>query len=587
MKHESNIVQTQKIILSFLVSEGKLTGSQASSLPPAESMESIIPDIIRISGNEESVCSAVAKALKRRQFVEIEEGRRYIVPPGNEQFVIYDGTAFMPNPLDRKTSEQAMNFARRNSLGSNLSLGVISSTKLDGLRANSLDNEDEVAADDETNKRLAQKRIDEMIREAAAKDATDIHLQPTQGDRIQVRYRIDGKLKTMRTYPNALHNSVLRVVVENMCSLTLETVKPQDGKFDFELSPNKRINVRVSSIPALQKSDKSIKLVLRLLGNNTKLSNLRDLGMDPRNLAILQRIGNEPNGMIVLTGPTGSGKTTTNNAVLLDSYRNNPNRNFHTIEEPVEIMHEGMTHTECGEHLSFADALRALLRQDPDVIYVGEIRDLETADLAYKAAMTGHLVLTTLHTNNAHESIDRLAREGINPGIIATNTTALVAQRLVRSLCPHCKKQYRFSTDSDRVALYGANRLFKGDSEHILYKASGTGCTHCGVDSGGLKGRRGVLEILELTPVIQEAILNGMSPFLLRRSSIADGSFRDLWDDGLRLVLEGVVSFEELEHELKPYMNDRASGIKAPVLVQHAGHAPPASAAPIRQLPNL
>ena len=362
----------------------------------------------------------------------------------------------------------------------------------------------------------------------------------------------------------------------------------QDGKFDFAVSTHKKINLRVSTLPVTKGSESTPKVVVRLLGNDTSLANLDRLGMSAENKALLRRLGEAPNGLIIVTGPTGSGKTTTLNAMLLDIYGQDPNRNYHTIEEPVEIQHEGMSHTECGKHLSFATALRALLRQDPDVILLGEIRDNETAEYAFKAGQTGHLVLTTLHTNNAHESLDRLGRMDIPTDIIATNTQAIMAQRLVRSLCKSCKVEYLFRSDEKRFALYGSNPVFGSNGDLKLYRANPKGCQVCNNgshQSGGLKGRRGVIEVLELTPEIQEAILNGISPSLLRRSQIAEGTFKDLWDDGLRLVFEGVIGFEQLEKELRPYLSDRVGAPKN--LQEKTGIRPTREASTSSLVPQL
>ncbi|QHF00595.1 GspE/PulE family protein (plasmid) [Pseudomonas cannabina pv. alisalensis] len=559
----------QKKILNLLVSEGKITNSQAQSLPPSESVESIIPDIARMTNNEDALVAAVATALSRPAFVEVEEGRKAILPGPSENFCVYDGIVYLTNPLDQRSIQRALTWARQKKnegelkTEGDLRIGVIGAAKLDGLRNTVIDDDEVVTADGEQAKQLAAKRIDDMIREAASKDATDIHLQPTQGDRVQVRYRIDGDLRTQRTYLNTLHDSICRVAIETRSNLILETGTAQDGKFSFDLTGNKKINLRLSSLPVQRGSDKALKLVLRLLGNNTKLSNLPQLGLSKRNEEIMRRLGNQPNGLIAVTGPTGSGKTTTLGAVLVDAYRNNPDRNYHTIEEPVEIQHEGMSHTECGKHLTFADALRALLRQDPDVILVGEMRDEETADLGYKAAQTGHLVLTTLHTNNAHESIARLERMNIPSDIIASNTSAFAAQRLVRRLCTGCRVEYRFKDSVKQASLYGLNQIFNGNTDVCLYRANPEGCEKCGRESGGMKGRAGILEVLEFTPDVQEAILSGVSPNTMRRSSIADGTFLDLWDDGLRLVKDGITSFEELEKHLRPYLTDRLAGSRA------------------------
>lgn len=562
------LLRRQKQILQILVDDGKVSAAQASAMATAENVESIIPDINRLANDENAVASAVGKALTKKVFEEVEEGRQAIMPPNMDSWLIYDKTVFMVNPLDAKASEQAMGFVRSSGIDrTGMTIGVISAVKLEALRAVNIDDDDSTLVDKEAQKLRALQRIDEMLIEAAKKDASDIHLQPTQSDKVSIRYRIDGDLLSQRSYPISLHESIVRVVIENKCNMTLETGIPQDGKFEFEVSKGKKIGIRVSSNPVTRGADKTPKLVLRLLGNNTSLASINRVGLSARNTKILQRLGNQPNGMILVTGPTGSGKTTLLNAFMLDIYRHNPNQNYQTIEDPVEIQHDGMSHTEITPHLTFAMGLRAILRQDPDVILVGEIRDDETADLAFRGAMTGHLLLSTLHTNNAHESIGRLERMNIARDIIAANTTAIVAMRLVKALCPHCKKKYIFNTDKARFELYTGNPAFAkapGDQDICLYKANPEGCNKCGTDSGGLKGRRSILEILEVTTDVQEAILSGVPPSLIRRAGLANGSFQDLWDDGLRLVREGVIGFEQLEKPLRPYINDRVQVPHAP-----------------------
>ncbi|MGE8065118.1 GspE/PulE family protein [Pseudomonas sp. NPDC089569] len=559
-----SILRRQKQILQVLVEEGKVSAAQAAAMAVAENIESIIPDINRLANDENAVASAVGKVLNRKVFQEVEEGRQATLPPNMDSWLIYDNTVYMTNPLDSKVNEQAMDFVRRSGIDrTGIAVGVISAIKLEALRTINIDDDDTTPVDKEAQKLLALQRIEDMLLEAAKKDASDIHLQPSQSDRVSIRYRIDGDLLSQRSYPVSLHDSIVRVVMETKSQLTLETGIPQDGKFDFEFNKGKKIGIRVSSNPVTRGSEKTPKLVLRLLGTNTSLASINKLGLSLRNLEILQRVGNQPNGMILVTGPTGSGKTTLLNAIILDIYRHNPNQNYQTLEDPVEIQHEGMSHTEVTPFLTFAMGLRAILRQDPDVILVGEIRDNETADLAFRGAMTGHLLLSTLHTNNAHDSIGRLERMDIARDILAANTTAIVAQRLVKKLCDGCKKQYLFNSDKSRYELYSGNAAFSklpGDKDICLYKANPNGCEKCGPDSGGLKGRHAVLEILEITTDIQEAILNGVPPSVIRRTGIANGSFHDLWDDGLRLVRDGILGFEQLEKPLRPYLTDRIRG---------------------------
>lgn len=555
----ANIVGIQRKILRHLVEAGKITQQQADTQPASDTMEQVVPDILRVCKDDEAVAHAIGKALDRDVFHEVEEGLTITQGQDGEPWFIYGNTIYIANPFHKRMVERATGFARSNNIPSP-KVGVVSHSRLESIKAIDTEDDDSSVQDSEQLKARAIQRVEDLVREAAKLNASDIHLQPTQGDQIQVRFRLDGELLTRKRYSTVIHEAILRVIVENNCGLTLELNKPQDGKYSFSLSSHKKINLRVSTLPVSRGSEATPKIVVRLLGNDSSLSDLNKLGMAKSNLALIRRIADAPNGLIIVTGPTGSGKTTTLNATLLDIYGRDPNRNYHTIEEPVEMQHEGMSHTECGEHLSFAAALRALLRQDPDVILLGEMRDNETAEYAFKAGQTGHLVLTTLHTNNSHESLDRLARMDIPADIIVSNTRAIMAQRLVRSLCKSCRVEYLFRSDEQRFSLYGSNPVFNGNGDLKLYRANPKGCQICntsGHQSGGLKGRRGVIEILEMTPEIQEAVLGGITASQLRRSQLLEGTFKDLWDDGLRLVADGVVGFEQLEKELGPYSSHR------------------------------
>ncbi|MAG65509.1 MAG: pilus assembly protein [Pseudomonadales bacterium] len=551
----------QSLVLKALARAGKITDQQASTQPPSENLSDLIPDVLRICKDDEAVQAAVAEVNRKPAFSDLEDGLTLIQSPEDNDWVIVGNTLYLTNLYDTRANARGMHYGRTKGIHV-AGLGCISHSQIERLRSFEGETE-ESELDDESLKAQAAKRVEEMIRVAAQLDASDIHLQPTQGDQVAVRYRIDGDLITHKLYKNTLHEAIARITIENLCNLSLQTSVPQDGKFEFQVSSSKKINLRVSSIPVSRASDKPLKLVFRLLGNNGGLANLHRLGMSRENVETLQRLGSAPNGMIILTGPTGSGKTTTLNALLLDISGRWPNKNYHTLEEPVELQHEGMSHTEVGPGVSFADGLRSLLRQDPDVLLVGEMRDPETASLGFTAAMTGHLVLSTLHTNNAHESFGRLARMGVDPEIIVTNTTAFIAQRLIKTLCQSCRVAYELRTNSKQLATYGNHPAFayqKGAT--VLYRANPNGCSACKANeshnSAGLKGRRGIIEILEITPDVQNAILDGENLTLMRRRQISEGTFKDLWDDGLRLVADGIVGIEQLEANLKPFIEDRA-----------------------------
>lgn len=548
------ILVAQQKVYDHLVKRGKVSLQIAESQPVSESFAAIMGDAIRVSKDDNAVAEAAAAAVKMDYIAVTEEGLPICCADREDGWLVYSNILCVTNPFDSALISAAQAWARRENIVVG-KLAVISSTYLAQLRAVHGDQGEEASLDD----KLALQQAEDYIRLAARHDASDVHFVPNQSDKVDLKFRIDGVLRTQRTIDLATYTTMVRAIIEQRCNLQFQTLSQQDGKFELSLDSTKAINLRVSTIPVSRRSESSPKLVLRLLGNNTALVNLERLDLSEHHYEQMIRFGTYPNGMIVMTGPTGSGKTTTLSAELISMQNMNPNRNFHTIEDPVEMQHQGMSHTEVTGNLTFAMALRALLRQDPDVILVGEMRDNETAELGYKAAMTGHLVLTTLHTNNAHESIDRLKRMDVGTDLIVTNTTAFLAQRLVRCLCPYCKIKYRLKDDQVRYQRYGKDPAFaalKGETE--VFKANPAGCEKCGGPaSAGEKGRRGIIEILEMTPDVQVALLNGVNPAILRRKQIAERSFLDLWDDGLRLVVKGVIGFHQLEGSLKPYEVDR------------------------------
>lgn len=569
MSIQDKIKQVQSKIYQHLVSRNKVTQQIADSQPPSETMAAIMLDATRVSKDDAAVAEAAAHALNIFYLTLAEEGLSIRCAGPEDGWIVYSDYVCVTNPYDKALCDSAFAWARREDLPYR-SLGVVSSSYLAQLRAahsESFDNQDSV--DD----KLALEQIEAIIRNAAGMDASDVHFVPDQTEKVEVKYRIDGELRTQpKKIDLKVFVAMVRAVLEQKCNRTYEAIHQQDGKFDLQVGGNKTINLRVSTLPVIRGSETAPKLVVRLLGNNAALANLNRMGLSPHNLEKLLRYGKYPSGMIVLTGPTGSGKTTTLYAQLINMQNTNPNRNFHTVEDPVEIQQTGMSHTEVTDNLSFADALRALLRQDPDVILVGEMRDNETAELAFKASMTGHLVLSTLHTNTSHESVGRLQSMEIGTDLIVTNVTAFLAQRLVRCLCEKCKVVSSLKTDQMRFTKYGQHKAFQElGGETLVYSKNEAGCGHC--NGYGEKGRRGIIEIFEMTAAAQIELLGGKNPSILRREQISAGTFEDLWDDGLRLVAEGSISFEQLENELKPYEVDRV-GMNVSATSVHAVPVP-------------
>jgi len=377
--------------------------------------------------------------------------------------------------------------------------------------------------------------LEELFDRAIALRATDIHIEPL-GSEAQVRVRVDGMLRTL---PSALEASVparaLISRVKILSSLNIaERRIPQDGRMRIKVR-NRDFDLRVATMPTTNGEA----AILRLLDRSTKVVDFDQLGFSPRDSALLQASLELPHGMLIVTGPTGSGKTTTLAASLGNLDRHT--RKILTIEDPVEYQISGVSQTQVRPTvgLTFASALRAFLRQDPDVIMVGEIRDTETAKIAIQAALTGHLVLTTLHTNTAAAAITRLVDIGVEPFLIASTVTAIMGQRLVRLLCPDCKQRY--SVDDEQIKTNP--RLIALDIPSGAELYAPTGCVRCG--HSGYRGRRAIFELLEITEGVRRLILAGADDAAIEKQARADG-MTTMTEDGRQKCLAGLTTIDEV-----------------------------------------
>ena len=359
--------------------------------------------------------------------------------------------------------------------------------------------------------------------------ASDLHFEP-QEDYFRIRFRKDGVMQTGWSFPLGIRDGIVpRLKLISGLEPSNSDV-PLDGSISYNLIDTRDIDIRVSSLPSLYGE----KIVLRILDKGKKMLTLNDLGMETRESRKIDRIIRRPNGLILVTGPTGSGKTTTLYGILGEL--NTENVNIVTAEDPVEYKLSGLTQVNCGSDtgLNFADALRSFLRQDPDVMMVGEIRDMETADIALKSAMTGHIVLSTLHTNDAASAINRLINMGIPPYLAASAQITVVAQRLVRRLCSHCKTKY--TPEKEALTVLG---LEPGDT--AFYK--GEGCDHC--SGTGFDGRVGIYELLTINDDMIRIILAREPSNVLKEAAIKNG-MKSLRDAALKKLKDGVTSVEEV-----------------------------------------
>ncbi len=372
--------------------------------------------------------------------------------------------------------------------------------------------------------------IDAILADAVQNGASDLHFEPEQSF-LRIRYRIDGILRQIRS----LHKSywpamaVRLKVISNMN--IAETRAPQDGRISIKFS-GRQIDFRASAQPTTHGEN----FVLRVLDRQKGIVPLDGLGLGEAELDLLKLMIARPDGVILVTGPTGSGKTTTLYSIL--NHINTESVNIMTLEDPVEYPMNMIRQTSVNESakMGFAEGIRSMMRQDPDIILVGEIRDKETAEMAFAAAMTGHQVYSTLHTNSAIGSVSRLLDIGIVPDIMAGNIIGIVAQRLVRKLCPHCRAPHQ-ADEVERRLL----DLPESAAAQTLYHA--VGCSHCAHQ--GYKGRIAIMELLKMTPQLDELVARRASSRELKNAANAAG-FHSLIDDGLRRVLDGVTTLEEV-----------------------------------------
>ena len=377
-----------------------------------------------------------------------------------------------------------------------------------------------------------------LIAEAVNLGASDIHIEP-QEKKLVIRYRVDGVLKVYHEFPVRIKDP-LTARYKIMSNLDIsEKRRPQDGRIRTRFK-GKRIDLRVSTVPTVYGE----KVVMRIQEAEKYLNvKLEDLGFEPDDLEKFRKAIWTPWGMILVTGPTGSGKTTTLYAALME--RNSPDVNIMTAEDPVEVSIPGLNQVQINEKIgvTFANVLRAFLRQDPDIILIGEIRDTETAEIGIRAALTRHLVFSTLHTNDAPSSITRLVDMGIEPFLVGSSVILIVAQRLVRKLCPRCK----LVDDTPREALYRLGVLQSPDENITIYKANPKGCEHC--NGSGYKGRTAVHEILEVDEEMRKLIIKGATSEDIRDLARKKG-MRTLYETGVLKVRKGITSLAEVERVL-------------------------------------
>ncbi|MDB5036878.1 MAG: ral secretory pathway protein [Bacteriovoracaceae bacterium] len=372
--------------------------------------------------------------------------------------------------------------------------------------------------------------VNSLLFRAVKDRASDIHVEPYEKE-VSVRFRIDGNLYDILKVPKRLQNSVSSRI-KLLGSLNIaEKRLPQDGRIRIKIA-GKDIDLRLSTIPTAHGE----RIVMRILDKSAVVLDLVNLGFETAMLNKMEELISKPFGIILVTGPTGSGKTTTLYAAL--SKINREDINIITVEDPIEFQLGGVGQIQVNEKigLTFANGLRSILRQDPDVILIGEIRDRETAEIAVQASLTGHLVLSSIHTNDACSSVTRLVDMGVEPFLVSTSIIGIIAQRLVRRICEHCREPHTATAEQlDRLGLE------KIPSQATVYRA--VGCEHC--YHTGYRGRVGIYELLPVDEELRSVILKTPDAVSLRKAAIAKG-FRPMRYDGLRKIIQGVTTIEEV-----------------------------------------
>ena len=373
--------------------------------------------------------------------------------------------------------------------------------------------------------------VNSLFSQAVRERASDIHIEPQEVN-LRVRFRIDGVLREISSFTMNIHAAIIsRIKIMSQMDISERRV-PQDGRIQIQ-EAGRTIDIRVSTLPTIFGE----KVVMRILDKQAVMLDIARLGFSADNLKQYRKLFNQSYGMILVTGPTGSGKTTTLYSTLGEL--STPAKNVITIEDPVEYRLEGINQVQVNPKtgMTFAGGLRSILRQDPNIVMVGEIRDGETADIAIRAALTGHLVLSTLHTNDAPGAISRLLDMGVEPFLVASSVLGVIAQRLVRVICPACKQAYCSAPGSPERAFLGE----QSSQEVVLYR--GTGCPECG--NSGYQGRMAIHEVMPVSPLLRELIAKRVSADEIKAVAVKHG-MHSMKDDGLQKALQGYTTVTEV-----------------------------------------
>ncbi len=536
-----------------LLKSGAMTVGMTENFVVPEDAAHFIPRLWEIGVDEKKLAQVLSKIYNRPIFSEKLEGRGYILKSSTEEcpWVIVDDILYVTNPYDRNQIESLIRRNKNNTDAINFNrVGILAKSDAD-LDVLNKAQHDFSSVSEEKELFWATEFVDQILTEAIQRKASDIHINPESYGGL-VKLRIDGRCEMVKTsHLKNIPREKFKLIANNLMERAGKQnnyLQPSSGYILFELA-HKKFNFRLEMAPVKVFTERMAKITLRILNSSKSIAKLDQLGMSHTDVSILQSLSRRPNGMVVITGPTGSGKSTTLKMILRDIRDYYPEKTIFTIEDPVEEQIEGIVSLEVSQHMDFSDCLKSILRHDPDVIMIGEIRDQKTAELALRASMTGHLVFTTLHTNDAHGAICRLREFGLQNALIADNLLAVTAQRLINRVCPHCSHLVNFSDQINWFEKYKHVSSLHHNDLKVSVIFNEKGCDWC---NKGYAGRQVIHEVLVQDFETAEMISQGLSSRKIRQFQLRNAKFKDMWDDGIRLIKKGVITFDTVESHLAP-----------------------------------
>ncbi len=546
-------------ILQALIANQAITEQVAHNTALPAGAEEIVPRLWELGVDDIKLAHALADIYKCPLFDGVVRAKDSLVRSAQDKcpWLIADGVLYVTNPYDRTQVEPLIRRKKdpRDSLTFNrLGVMAMSDFEMDMMEKA---NYDVVVSNQEISGAWANNFVDDLLNEAINRKASDVHINPESHGAI-IKLRVDGRLQ-VPAIPGlqTISRDRLRLVANNLMERVGKQnnyLEPCSGYLVFQAA-HKQVSMRLEMAPVKVYSEIKPKLTIRVLNNLRGIGRLDNLGLSSQHVDLLRQLSRRANGMLIVTGPTGSGKSTTLKAILKDVRDQFPEKAIYTIEDPVEDQLDGITSLEVTQHMGFAKALKSLLRHDPDVIMVGEIRDSETAELALRASMTGHLVLTTLHTNDAHGAVNRLRNLGLENTLLAENLLAVTAQRLVNRVCPSCSEFKPLKDIPDLNEAYFQIPELNNEHQRTPVVVQPDGCDICNY---GYMGRHLVNEIFVNDTQTEKLIADGVGGTEIRRVQQANGRFLDLWDDGIRLAKSGVTTLQALENRINPLNVARA-----------------------------